>query len=262
MSTTERTIEHPAVLADLASLRERGPLTHCITNIVVTNFTANVLLAIGASPAMVIAAEESAEFAAIASALLINVGTVTPADFEGMIVAARSAQAAGTPWVLDPVAAGALRYRTGLVAQLLEHRPTIVRGNASEIMALAGMSAGGKGVDSTAGSADALEGARALATSSGAVVAVSGEVDYVTDGDEVVAVPGGDVMMTRITGTGCALGAIMAAFLTASATPLEAAVSASAVFAAAGERAAAASRGPGSMMIALLDGLYLVGRPA
>ncbi len=251
----------PAVLQDLQRLRERSPLTHCITNIVVTGFTANVLLAIGASPAMVIAAEESADFAAIADALLINVGTVTPADVEGMTVAARAAQAAGTPWVLDPVAAGALRYRTDIVTDLLEYRPTVIRGNASEILALAGASAGGKGVESTAASADAIAGAQQLASSTGAVVAVSGAVDYVTDGSEVVAVPGGDVLLTKVTGTGCALGAVIAAFLAVADSPLDGAVSASAVFAQAGERAAAEVRGPGGMASALLDNLYLIGLP-
>ena len=168
---------------------------------------------------------------------------------------------AGTPWVLDPVAAVALRYRTGrrrVAAGAIG--PTVIRGNASEILALAGGSTGGKGVDSTAGSAEAIAGATELATRTGAVVAVSGAVDYVTDGSEVVAVPGGDELMTRVTGTGCALGAVIAAFLATARSPLEAAVSASAVFAAAGERAAAASSGPGGMACALLDNLYLLER--
>ncbi len=250
-----------SVANDLQRLRERSPLTHCITNIVVTGFTANVLLAIGASPAMVIAAEESADFAAVADALLINVGTITPADAVGMTVAARSAHAAGTPWVLDPVAAGALRYRTEFVGTLLEHQPTVIRGNGSEILALAGVAEGGKGVDSTAASDDAIAGAQELASATGAVVAVSGEVDYVTDGSTVVAVPGGDVLMTKVTGTGCALGAVMASFLAVSGSPLDAVVAASAVFAAAGERAASESRGPGSLAAALLDNLYLIGLP-
>jgi hydroxyethylthiazole kinase len=256
MISNERIASDPLVVRDLQRLRDRSPLTHCITNIVVTGFTANVLLAIGASPAMVLAAEESADFAAVADALLINVGTVTPADVEGMTVAARSAQAAGTPWVLDPVAVGPLRYRTEFVGKLLKYRPSVIRGNGSEILALAGMAVGGKGVDSTAGSSEAITGAQELASCTGSVVAVSGAVDYVTDGTEVVAVPGGDVMLTKVTGTGCALGAVMAAFLAVSDTPLQAAVSASAVFAAAAERAAAEVRGPGGMAVALLDHLY------
>jgi hydroxyethylthiazole kinase len=257
---THRTLADPAVLEDLLRLRERSPLTHCITNIVVTGFTANVLLAVGASPAMVIAQEESPDFAALADALLINVGTVTSADVDSMIGAARSAFQTGTPWLLDPVAVGPLRYRTELVGRLLEYQPSVIRGNGSEILALAGTEAGGKGADSTAGSAEALDGAQQLARRTGSVVAVSGEVDYVTDGSEVVGVPGGDVLLTKVTGTGCALGAVIAAFLAVSDTPLQAAVSASAVFAAAGERAAAESRGPGGLAVALLDNLYLVAR--
>jgi hydroxyethylthiazole kinase len=250
-----------AVSEDLARLREANPLTHCITNLVVTGFTANVVLAVGASPAMVIAAEEVGAFAAIASGLLINVGTITSGDVEPMTIAARAAQAAGTPWVLDPVAAGALRFRTEIVERLLEHKPSIIRGNASEILALAGESAGGKGVESTADSSEAIDGARRLAARTGAVVAVSGVVDHVTDGEQVVDVPGGHVLLTKVTGTGCALGAVMASFLGVSQTPLSAAVSASAVFALAGERAAGETRGPGGFAAALLDNLYLLGRP-
>jgi len=226
----------------------------------VTGFTANVLLAIGASPAMVIAAEEVEGFAAVANGLLINVGTVTASDTEAMTRAAKAARAARTPWVLDPVAVGPLQFRTDLVGQLLEHAPSIIRGNASEILALAGESGGGKGADSTSDSSEAIDGARGLAARTGAVVAVSGVVDYVTDGDAVIGVPGGHVLLTKVTGSGCALGAVMAAFLGVSETVLDAAVSASAVFAAAGERAAAEVRGPGSLAVALLDNLYLLGR--
>ncbi|MGO9899533.1 MAG: hydroxyethylthiazole kinase [Solirubrobacteraceae bacterium] len=256
----QRTLASPSVLEDLKRLRERSPLTHCITNIVVTGFTANVLLALGASPAMVIAVEESPGFAAVADALLINVGTVTSSDVDSMIGAARSALQSGTPWVLDPVAVGPLHYRTELVGRLLEYQPSVIRGNGSEILALAGVATGGKGADSTAGSAEAVRGAQELASRTGAVVAVSGEVDYVTDGSEVVAVPGGHVLLTKVTGTGCALGAVIAAFLAVSDSPLEGALSASAVFAAAGERAAAQSRGPGGLASALLDNLYLIGQ--
>jgi len=224
----------------------------------VAGFTANVLLALGASPAMVLATEEAADFAAAADGLLINVGTVTSAEAAAMTAAARSAHSAGTPWVLDPVAVGRLRYRTQLVADLVRYEPTVIRGNASEILSLTGAPGGGKGPDSTADSSDAISGARALARHTGCVVAVSGAVDYVTDGEEIVEVPGGHVLLTKVTGTGCALGAVMAAFLAATDTALDAAVSASAVFAAVGERAGEQARGPGSMASALLDNLYLL----
>lgn len=256
----ERTFSDEAVRADLARLRQVAPLTHCITNLVVTGFTANALLAVGASPAMVIAAEEVEDFAKVAAALLINVGTVTSADVGAILKAARAARAAATPWVLDPVAVGPLRFRTELVGELLQHQPSVIRGNASEILYLAAGAGGGKGVESTSDSSEAIDGAAELARRTGAVVAVSGVVDYVSDGQQVLAVPGGHELMTKVTGSGCALGAVIAAFLAVSATPLDAAVSASAVFALAGERAAADVRGPGGMAVALLDQLYLIGR--
>lgn len=257
--TTERAWPHPEIVEDLAALRREAPLTHCITNLVADNFTANALLAVGASPAMVIASEEAGGFAAIAHALLINVGTITPADAQAMQLAAAAVRAAGRPWVLDPVGAGALPYRTGVVAELLRHRPAIIRGNASEILAVAGTAGGGKGVESTTGSAEALPRARELAARIGAVVAVSGATDYVTDGNEVVAVRGGNVLATRVTATGCALGAVMAAFAGVVKSPLRAAVAASVLFKVAAERAARAASGPGSFAVAFLDQLSLVG---
>jgi hydroxyethylthiazole kinase len=259
-TTVHRTWPDPAVVEDLAKVRARNPLVHCVTNLVVTNFTANVLLAVGASPAMVVAVEEVGQFAPVADALLVNVGTITSVDASAMLAAAAAADQAGTPWVLDPVAVGALTYRTDVVEQLLGHHPTIIRGNASEILALAGESSGSKGADSTVDSSEALEGARHLARRTGAVVAVTGVVDYATDGDEVIGIPGSHELLTKVTGSGCALGAVLAAFLGIEDSPLRAAVSGSAVFAIAGERAALDSRGPGSLAVALVDNLFLVGR--
>src|SRR5919205_2883144 len=137
------------------ALRTGGPLVHCLTNTVVQTITANALLAVGAAPAMVDAPEEAGDFAAVASAVLVNVGTVHARTAEAMRLAARSAGAAGRPWVLDPVAVGGLAYRTELARELVELRPTVVRGNASEVLALAGAGAGGRGVDSTAGAEEA-----------------------------------------------------------------------------------------------------------
>lgn len=257
--TIERTWPHPEVAADLAALRRAAPLTHCITNLVADNFTANALLAVGASPAMVVAPEESPGFAAISHALLVNVGTITSPDAQAMKLAAAAARQAGKPWVLDPVGAGALPWRTSIVAELLQHRPAIVRGNASEILAVAGAAAGGKGVDSTAGSGEALPRAKELAARLGAVVAVSGATDYVTDGEQVFAIPGGNVLVTRVTATGCALGAIMAALAGASKDPLRAAVAASVLYKEAAARAGKIARGPGSFAVAFLDELSRVG---
>jgi hydroxyethylthiazole kinase len=147
----------------LHHFRTRSPLTHCMTNDVVQTFTANVLLALGASPAMVIEAEEAEQFAAIADALLINVGTLTSPRAQSMRRAIESAVAAGKPWTLDPVAAGALTFRTRFCHQILALKPAAIRGNASEILALAGMSAGGRGVDTTDTAASAVPAAQALA---------------------------------------------------------------------------------------------------
>ena len=260
IAVSSRAWPDASVVAGLARVREQAPLTHCFTNLVVTNFTANLLLAAGASPAMVFAIEEVGDFATIAAGMLINVGTVTAPEAEAMRVAVGAARAAGTPWVLDPVAVGGLSLRTELAAELARERPAIIRGNGSEILALAsvvgaggGPAAGGKGVDSTARAEEAVDAARALARATGAVVAVSGAIDHITDGDQLVTVAGGDPLLTRVTGAGCALGALMAAFLGVAEPPLEAAASASAVLAAAAERAAQVSRGPGSFAVGLLD---------
>ncbi|MDV6236722.1 hydroxyethylthiazole kinase [Leptospira ellisii] len=260
MSTAIPEKQWPAseIVKDLSELRNKSPLTHVITNIVVTNWTANVLLAVGASPAMVIAEEEVGEFAGIASGVLINVGTVTNTDSKAMRVAAAAAQKAGTPWVIDPVAAGALRFRTDLAKELLEYKPSVIRGNASEILALGGVIGGGKGVDSTARSSEAISAAKDLAVRTGAVVAVSGETDYVTDGKDTIAVPGGHPLMTKVTGVGCSLGAVMASFLGIQKDPLRAAVSASAVFAIAGSGAGRDAKGTGSFAAAFLDRLTLL----
>jgi len=250
------TFADPAVADGFGAVVKGAPLVHCLTNIVVAGFTANVLLAIGASPAMVENAEESAEFAAIADSVLVNLGTLSTERERAMRAASVSANASGRPWVLDPVAAGALAHRTVLAKELLGAHPSVVRGNASEVMSLAGVSgAAGKGVDSAARSADALDAARSLARSAGCVVAVSGATDFVTDGTEVVVVPGGHPLMTRVTGVGCALGAVMAACCAVDPRPLAAVVTASAVLAVAGERASVGEPGPGTFAVRLLDAL-------
>lgn len=246
----------------LTGLRDSPPLTHCITNSVVTGFTANVLLALGAAPAMVDIVGEAGMFAGVASGVLINLGTPTPEQRAASREAAAGALAAGTPWVLDPVAIGALPVRTALAHELADARPTAIRGNASEILALAGLSAGGRGVDATDTTDAAAEAALALASRHGAVVAVSGPVDLVTDGARLLRIANGHELLTRVTGGGCALGAVMAAFLGAArstaADPLTAVSAASLVYTIAAERAAARAAGPGSFAVALLDALAAV----
>lgn len=225
----------------------------------VTGFTANVLLAVGAAPAMVDIVGEAELFAGVASGLLVNLGTPTPEQRAAMHEAVRGATVAGTPWVLDPVAIGALPVRTELARELVALRPTAIRGNASEILALAGRSAGGRGVDTVDTPEAALDAAVSLAQEWGSVVAVSGEVDLLTDGEQVLHGANGDALLTKVTGGGCALGAVMAAFLGASRSldlpALAAIVSANAVYTVAAERAAAVASGPGSFAAALLDAL-------
>jgi len=247
-----------AVAEHLVDLRRTSPLVQCITNTVVTNFTANALLAIGASAAMADVPTEAGIFAPIASGLLINLGTPHAEQRVAMLESARAAAAAGTPWVLDPVAIGALPVRTTLAHELVQLRPTIIRGNPSEILALARSGVGGRGVDSTDSAEAALPAARALAAEFGSIVAVSGPIDIVTDGITDIRVSNGSALLTRITGGGCALGAVIAAFAALSDDRLSTTVAACAVYTIAAEQAALVSSGPGSFAVAFLDALATV----
>jgi len=249
----------PQDLADaLTALRERPPLVQCLTNIVVAGWTANVLLAVGAAPAMVDNPHEAGEFAGIAGGVLVNLGTPYDDTAAAMHLAVAGAKLAGTPWVLDPVAAGALGWRTGLANQLLgEARPTIIRGNASEILALAGGS-GGRGVDSVDSPEAAAQVARDLANRQHTVVAVSGPTDHITDGARMVRICNGHPWLTLVTGGGCALGALMAAFAAVVPDAVVAAVAATGTLTVAADSAAKQTRGPGSFAVGLLDELALI----
>lgn len=240
----------------LQQFRTLSPLTHCMTNDVVQSFTANTLLALGASPAMVIEPDEASQFAAIAQALLINVGTLTQARATAMRAAVEQAQQAKTPWTLDPVAVGALDFRRRFCLDILALRPAAIRGNASEILALAGMNAGGRGVDTTDTALAAIPAAQTLARQVGTIVAVTGEVDYVTDGQRTVGVHGGDPLMTRVVGTGCALSAVVAASCALPGDRLDNVASACSWMKQAGQIATQQSTGPGSFVPAFLDALY------
>lgn len=262
-----RTLIDPAHLIEtsgelLELLRTTTPLVQCITNSVVTNFTANALLALGAAPAMVDIVGEAGPFATVASGVLVNLGTPHREQREAARQAVHAARGASTPWVLDPVAIGALPIRTELAHDLLAERPTAIRGNASEVLALAGTGAGGRGVDAADSTDAAASAARALAASAGSVVAVSGPVDLITDGARTVRVANGDALLTRVTGGGCALGAVTAAFLGAArGTPrdtFEAVVAANLVYTVAAELAAAGASGPGSFAVRFLDALAAV----
>jgi len=243
--------------ANLTTMRDAAPLVQNITNYVSMNVMANVMLAAGASPAMVHAEEEAADFAAITQALTINIGTLSAPWVRAMKAAAETASAKGTPWLLDPVATGATKFRSETSAMLLACKPTIIKGNASEIMALAGADAQSKGVDSAHGVDAAAASAIALAQSSGAVVAVTGAEDFVTDGTTSYTVANGAPIMPLITALGCSLGGVMSAFA-ATQPPLQAATTALAYFGLAGEKAAEASNGPGSFAANFLDALHSI----
>jgi hydroxyethylthiazole kinase len=247
----------PAQLAhSLQLLRQQAPLVHCMTNDVVQTFTANVLLALQASPAMVIDPEEAAQFAGFADALLINVGTLTCDRRDAMLAAVHAAQVAGTPWTLDPVAVGALSLRTAFCQQLLSLQPAAIRGNASEILALAHQAIGGRGVDSLHQADAALSAAQQLARDFKTIVAVTGEVDYVTDGAQTFSIPGGSPLMTRVVGTGCALSAVVAAFTSLPGDRLQHVAAACRVMSLAGELTARQVSGPGSFVATFLDTLW------
>lgn len=238
----------------LAALRAEAPLTQCITNYVAMNIAANTLLAAGAAPAMVHTVEESGDFARIVRAVTINIGTLSPAWVQGMLAAATAANAVGTPWVLDPVAHFASPYRAQAARELLALRPTILRGNASEILALAGGDTTARGVDAADPVMAAEPAARALARQTGGVVVVTGAIDLVTDGARMATITGGSPLMPQVTALGCSLTCLMGSYA-AIAAPFEAAVSALVLFAHAGERAGRESEGPGSFGWRFLDAL-------
>lgn len=242
----------------ITSLRAQSPLVHCITNYVAMNTAANVTLAAGASPAMVHAPEEMASFTPMAGGLSINIGTLSAPWLDSMKAAAQVANDKGIPWVLDPVAHFISGFRAQAAQELLALRPTIVRGNASEIMALAGQAGAGKGVDSGNAVADAEAAAQALAQSHGVVVAITGEEDFVTNGTQSARTTGGSALMPQVTALGCAQGALMAGYASL-ASGFDAALAGLLHFKAAGSLAATQAKGPGSFQVAFLDALAAVG---
>lgn len=243
----------------MSAVREQEPLVQCLTNSVVMDITANVLLAIGASPAMCDTPTESAEFAAVASGVLVNAGTPSYEQYAGMRAAVAGATAAGTPWVLDPVACGGLTERTRFQRSIALEKPSAIRGNASEIIALAHLdenAAGGRGVDSADTADAAIPAARALAERTGGVVGISGATDIVVSEGRITRITGGDPLMQKVIGTGCSLGAVVAAYLSVGADPHDAVVAAHAHHSAAGAKAAKTASAPGSFKVAWLDTLY------
>jgi len=242
---------------DLNLVREKSPLVHNITNFVVMNNTANALLAIGASPVMAHAIEEVEDMVAIASSLVINMGTLSEKWVESMVLAGKAALKKGIPVVFDPVGAGATPYRNRVAASIVSVcKPSIIRGNASEIMTLAKENASTKGVDSTVSSDSALDAAVRLAQETGAIVVISGKEDFITNGKIVRSVKNGSALMAKVTGMGCTSSAIVGAFAAVNADLLDAAVHAMAVMGVAGELAAQKAEGPGTMQLYFLDALY------
>ena len=247
------------VWADIATVRQNKPLVHCITNLVVTNFTANVLLACGAAPVMAHAHEEVQDMAGIAQGLLLNIGTLDPYWVQSMKLAFAAAQKRGIPVVIDPVGAGATSYRNQALEELLQQgMPAVVRGNASEVMSMAHVAITSRGVESSANVNDALGAAQALAARTQGTVCVSGEVDHILHVDgRHASLHNGHEWLTRITGVGCALTALIAAVCSVQPDHWRATITGMAWMGIVGEIAFDKTQhaGIGSMAVALLDAL-------
>ncbi len=241
----------------LEELKAKNPLVHCITNYVSMDIAANTLLAVGASPAMIHTPEESGDFSPVAGALTVNIGTISPNWLEGMEKAIQAANKAKVPWVLDPVAHFATPYRQTSIARLISLEPSVVRGNASEILALQGEETEAKGVDSQEEVETALNASKKLAKKHNCTIFVTGEIDIITDGVRVTRVSGGSSFMSSVTAIGCSLTCLVGAF-TAITDPYTASVSAATLFAEAGHKAKLSANGPGSFRTHFLDQLSLV----
>lgn len=242
-------------------VRNTSPLVHNITNYVVMNNTANALLAIGASPIMAHAKSEVEDMVNISNALVINMGTLDEYWEESMLIAAKKANLLKKPWILDPVGAGATAYRDSVLSRLLVLNPTVIRGNASEIIALAKTNSTiTKGVDSTAQSTEAVEAAKTLSQNYNSVVCISGETDIVISNNHIIYLKNGHPMMTKVTGLGCTASALIGAFIGVTENKTEAVVSAMSLIGIAGELAAEKSAGPGSLQLNIIDQLYNLGK--
>lgn len=244
---------------NLTALRAKKPLIHNITNFVVMNYTANALLAMGASPVMAHAPNEVEEMVGLAGALVLNIGTLTEEWIDSMLMAGRAAAARRLPIVLDPVGSGATALRTRSARRIISDvRPTVIRGNASEVLSLRNAASKTKGVEAMHSVDDAARTASALARELNAVVAITGPVDLVTDGRRMARVANGHFLMGCVTGTGCTATAAIGAFMAVDTDPMSAAATALAYFGLAGEVAARTAAAPGSFMIGMLDALYTI----
>jgi hydroxyethylthiazole kinase len=248
-----------AIEITLNNIKIKGPLVHNITNYVVMNTTANALLSIGASPIMAHAIEEVEDMVAIASSLVINMGTLSEKWIDSMLLAAKKAKEINTPFVFDPVGIGASRYRTQTALTIIEKAtPNVIRGNASEIMALAQLTNSSKGVDSTIQTKDAIVGAIQLSKKLKNTIVISGAIDYIITGDAINKISNGSALMANVTGMGCTATSIIGACIAVESDMHIAATTAMAIMGIAGERAHALSKGPGSFQVNFLDSLYLI----
>jgi len=244
---------------NLMALRENKPLIHNITNYVVMNYTANALLAMGASPVMAHAQNEVEDMVAFAGALVLNIGTLTDDWISSMVIAGKKASQLNTPIVLDTVGSGATPLRTASAKQIIsDTRVSVIRGNASEILSLRDENSKTKGVDSLHSVDEAAEAARNLAEELHTTLAITGPVDLITDGQRVLRVSNGHPLMAYVTGTGCTATATIGAFLAVDDKALSATATALAFFGLAGEIAAESASAPGTFMIQLLDALYTI----
>lgn len=245
------------IYKSIETIRQKSPVVHNITNYVAMNNTANALLALGASPVMAHAEQEVEEMVSIASALVINIGTLSKPWVYSMFKAFSQARKNNIPIIFDPVGAGATTYRTQTSRELIDREPpTIIRGNASEIMALSDDKSKTKGVDSAAASDAAITTAQKLSETYKCVVCVSGQTDYIVQDKQTTKVKNGHPLMTKVTGLGCTASALCGAFAAVEKSPFAATVKAMAVMGIAGEMAAAIAAGPGSLQTHFLDCLY------
>lgn len=244
---------------NLQKIRSNKPLIHNITNYVVMNFTANVLLAMGSSPVMAHAEEEVEDMVGFAGALVLNIGTLTDDWVASMVKAGKKASSLATPIVFDPVGSGATPLRTRAARTIIrETSPSVIRGNSSEILSLKGSDSKTKGVDATHSVDEAAETASLLARELQTTLAITGPVDLITDGQRIVNVANGHPLMPLVTGTGCSATAVIGAFSAVDSDYVSAAATALAFFGLAGEIAGAKADGPGSFMVHLLDSLYTI----
>ena len=250
-------IDHLTSLLDQVRLRQ--PVVHAITNTITAGDVADVLRAIGARPIMAVAVEEVEEIVSRADALLLNLGTPTPERVKAMVLAGRRANSLGKPVVFDPVGVTASRFRFDSARRILsELRLAVIKGNRAEIGHLAGMEGELRGLDAVAGPADLFAAANILSRQRRTVVAVSGERDLVVGNDQALVVENGHPLMGRVTGTGCMLGGVIAAFAAVETDVMVATVAAVACFGLAGERAGHGVVGPAGFKSAMIDSLHVL----